>query len=107
MLTHRSELEQVGVHRDVVEDLDAVRHDPRDEEQPPLLKWQERETFTFPRAAYLSTTTNSLMESQWHPILYSRVDKEDAAAEMLNSGLIFPFSVSQYDVACKAHGPRI
>ena len=38
MLTHRSELEQVGVHRDVVEDLDAVRHDPRDEEQPPLLE---------------------------------------------------------------------
>ena len=35
---HRSELEQVGVHRDVVEHLDPVRHDPWDEEQSPLLK---------------------------------------------------------------------
>ena len=42
-LTHRSELEQVGVHRDVVGDFDSVPHDPGDQEHPSLLERDHHE----------------------------------------------------------------
>ena len=71
MQTHRSELEQVGVHRDVVEDLDAVRHDPRDEEQPPLLEKIVASFILIPKSHFNLSASAKICQSKRPFFLYS------------------------------------